>query len=264
MKKGCIALIVGFALASQALWANEQVIVAAFEYPPIYQNEADKGLAGDLVLEAFKAVNIDAKFQFTPVARMVVTVGNGEALCGIGGAVLFDAPEVKPAVTVGPAVQYVSQVYVYSTKKYPQGLVFARPEDAAPYRIGVLNASGIMKFLEKTPGLKLEAATGHDSTAKQLQMGRVDLWAIVDLTGLMYMKKLFPAESVDYRYTKAFNRGDVSVVFSKKQDPEGAYLKKFQEGLAAIKKNGTYMKVMAKYYGGKESINKEALTDDMK
>jgi ABC-type amino acid transport substrate-binding protein len=31
-----------------------------------------------------------------------------------------------------------------------------------------------------------------------------------------------------------------------------------------IKKDGTYMKIMAKYYGGADAINKDALTDDMK
>ena len=81
---------------------------------------------------------------------------------------------------------------------------------------------------------------------------------------MMYMKQIFPAEAANYKYTKAFNRGDVSVVFSKKADPDNAYNTKFKEGLAKIKKNGTYMKIMAKYYGSAGAINKEALSDDMK
>ena len=108
----------------------------------------------------------------------------------------------------------------------------------AKYNIGVLFGSGIMKFLEETQGLKLFPNTVHDSSAKQLQMGRVDVWAIVDLTGIMYMKKLFPDEADYYKFTKSFNLGDVSVVFSKKMDPDNIYNTKFQEGLATIKKNG--------------------------
>jgi hypothetical protein len=46
-------------------------------------------------------------------------------------------------------------------------------------------------------------------------------------------------------------------------DPNNVYNNKFTEGLAIIKKNGTYMQLMAKYYGGKTDINKDALSKDM-
>jgi len=137
-------------------------------------------------------------------------------------------------------------------------------EQLSNYRIGVLFSSGINKLLEKSKNLKLETNPTHDGTAQQLQMGRVDLWAIVDITGLWYMKTQFPAEAKLYKYSKAFNRGDISVVFSKKRDPDNAYCNKFLKGLAIIKKNGTYMKTMAQYYGGVNKINQEALVDDMR
>lgn len=259
-----MSILVLLAAFGVTLFANEKIIVAAFEYPPIYQDEAEKGLSGDLVVAAFKAVNIDVDLEFFPVARMVYAVADGQAVCGIGGALLFEARDVAQAVTVSTIVNYVTQVFMYDSRKFPAGFSFKRLDDMAKYSIGVLNASGIMKFLEKDKNLKLEPNSGHESTAKQLHLGRIDAWAIVDLTGMMYMKKLFPAEAGNYKYTRYFNRGDVSLVFSKKMDPDNKYNAKFKEGLAIIKKDGTYMKIVAKYYGGRDSINREALADDMK
>ena len=112
--------------------------------------------------------------------------------------------------------------------------------------------------------MKLDGNTSHDGTARQLQTGRLDLWGVVDLTGLMYMKRLFPAESDNYKYSKAFNKGDVSLVFSRKFANYKVYDDKFKEGLAVIKKNGKYMQIFEKYYGSKDGINKDSLPDDMK
>lgn len=264
MKHSLFTGIVIMTMLAGSLAANDKIVVAAFAYPPIYQNAVDKGLAGDLVAAAFEAVGIDTEFQFFPPARMVTTVADGKATCGIGGAALFAAPEVASKVTVSSIVQYVSQVFLYNSKKYPSGLSYTNLAELAKYNIGVLFSSGIHKFLTNTKELKLDTNPSHDGTAKQLQLGRIDLWAIVDLTGIMYMTKLFPAEVADYKYTKPFNRGDVSVVFSKAMDPNDSYNTKFKQGLAAIKKNGTYMKIMIKYYGSAANINKDALTDDMK
>lgn len=249
---------------SNALRADEKFVVAAFEYPPIYQNAKDKGLSGDIAVAAFNAAGIDADLKFVPVARMIASVANGQVVCGIGGAVLFESPEIAQKVTVGSVLQYVSQTFLYDQRKFPAGIPFTALDQLANYKIGVLYSSGIMKLLEKTHGLQLDTNTTHIGSAKQLQVGRIDAWAIVDLTGHMVMAELLPNEAHHYKNTPAFHRGDVSLVCSRERDAGGGYQIKFREGLATIKKNGTYMKIMAKYYGGKERINPDSLPEDMK
>jgi polar amino acid transport system substrate-binding protein len=246
------------------LYANERIVIAAFEYPPIYQNEAEKGLSGDIVAEAFRAVDIETEFLFLPVSRMVFAVSDGQAVCGLGGKVLFSDPEISENVTPSAVIQYVLQTFFFDSRRYPDGIEYDTISDMAKYRIGVLEGSGINRFLEGTPGLRIEKNTTHEGSAWQLQLKRIDVWAIVDLTGLMYIHKLFSKESSYYRYTKAYNLGDVSVIFSKKRDPERVYEARFNEGLAIIKKNGTYMKLMEKYYGCLSSINPDVLTSDMR
>jgi len=251
-------------LPGASLPANEKILVAAFEYPPIYIDGKRKGLSGDIVVAAFKAVNIDVDMQFYPVARMVSVVSEGDALCGIGGTILFSEPDVASNVSVSSAIQYVSQTFLYDVRGYPDGIAFDSLSDMAGYRIGVLSGSGIMKLLQGEPGLNLVTNNIHEGSARQLYVGRVDIWAIVDLTGMMYMKDLYPREADNYRYTRAYNLGDVSLVFSKKKDPWGVYEAAFRKGFAIIKKDGTYMRIMAGYYGGEHRINPEALVADMR
>jgi polar amino acid transport system substrate-binding protein len=256
----------GGLLAAGRAWpqALEPLIIAAFEYPPIYQNEADKGLSGDIAVAAFKATGLEVEFRFLPVARMVASVAGNQIPCALGGAILFEAPEVADKIVVGRILQYVSQTFLYDERRYPAGIPFADPGQLAHYNIGVLSGSGIMRFLEKWGNLKLQHTPRHESLARQLQAGRIDLWATVDLTGQMYMGKTFPDEHRHYRHTRSYHRGDVSLVCSRKLDAEAGYLARFRQGLAQIKKDGTYLQIMAKYYGGKDRINPDSLPDDMK
>jgi ABC-type amino acid transport substrate-binding protein len=257
-------LAIAFIAAGASLAARERVTVAAFEYPPIYENGSRKGLSGDIVVAAFDAAGVDAELRFLPVARMVRAVSDGEAVCGIGGKILFAGPDVLPNVREGPVIQYVAQVFMFDARKYPKGIAYSKLSDMSGYRIGVLNGSGIMKILEREPTLTLAANTIHEGSAKQLAAGRIDAWAIVDLTGIMYAKRLFPDEAAHYAYSEPFNLGDVSVLFSKKADPDGRMGRLFEQGLETIKKNGTYMRIMARYYGSAHAINRYALTPDMR
>ena len=260
--KGILWVLLFAVSSAVPLHAAEQIRVAVFEYPLIYQNGAEKGTALELVMEAFKTVNLEAEFEFLPVERMVRAVSEGAALCGVGGKVLFEAPKVVSGVVFSDTLQYVTQVFIYDTRRFTPSLEAL--SGMAGYRIGLLQGSGIHRILEKTDGLVLDANTTHEGTARQLYLRRVDVWAIVDITGMWYLRTLFPHEAAFYRSTRAFNRGDVSVFFSKARDPDGVYSEKFRKGLANIKQNGTYRDVLAKYYGGVAQINWDSATDDMR
>jgi ABC-type amino acid transport substrate-binding protein len=255
-------LLLGLVLAcSQWVFAGEKIGIAAFEYPPIYQDARDKGLSGELLIAAFKAVGLDAELHFYPVARMILYVSSGRESCALGGAVLFKDPQVAPAVRVSGPIQRVSQVFLYDRRRFPSGIEYGALAQLRNYQIGVLYSSGIMKYLQESEGLVLSPNTSHEGSARQLQAGRIDLWAVVDLTGHYYMNKYFPDEAKYFEQTSSFNKGDISLVCSRLRDPDGAYLQKFSEGLALIRKNGTYMRIMAKYYGGTQRINPDALPE---
>lgn len=258
----CRNLLLGLLLGvAQGGVGAEKIDLAAFEYPPIYQDEKNKGLSAELVIAAFKAVGIEAELHFYPVARMILYVSKGQATCAIGGAVLFKSAQVAANVRVSDPIQRVSQVFLYDRRKYPSGVAFSTLGQLRSYRIGVLYASGIMKFLQETEGLALTPNTRHDGSARQLYAGRIDLWAVVDLTGQYFMKKHFPGEAKYFEASASFNKGDISLACSRLRDPDGVYLRRFTEGLALIRKNGTYLRIMAKYYGGTQRIDPDALAE---
>lgn len=257
-------MLLGCFVFPEALWAAEKLEIAAFEFPPIYQNSRDKGLSGDIVIAAFKAVDVDAELRFFPPARMILSVSSGQSHCGIGGAVLFEDPETAKNVRIGSVIQYVAQTFLYDRRKYPKGISFGHLGQLQNHTIGVLFSSGIMKLLQKNEELVLSPNSSHEGLAKQLHAGRIDLWATVDLTGHFYLKKHFPEEAGFFEHTMSFNKGDVSLVCSTKTDPDGTYIRRFAEGLNRIKKNGTYLQIMSKYYGGILKINQDALPPDVK
>jgi len=252
------------ALSFSAAWA-ETIEIQAFEYPPYYVNaEIDGGLSCEIVMEAFRAAGIDSNIEFFPVRRMIERATSESIVCSIGGEILFEELVRRDAVTLSKPIQYVVQSFMYDTRRFPRGIDYANLRDMSAYRIGVLDGSGIMRFLQGTPGLRLITNTIHDGLAKQLESGRFDTWAVTDLTGMMYIKKYFPDEAKYYAFTKAYNLGDISVAFNRENGKADYYQRKFTEGLEAIKKNGTYMGLMAKYYGSVEAINPAALADDMR
>ena len=256
-------IVTGAVCLVWSIVAQAQLVIGAFEFPPIYQNVAEhKGLSGDLALAALEAGGPNAQLRFYPAARMVKAVAEGDVVCALGGRVLFEAPDVADRVRVGTVIQYVNQVFFFDTRRYPNGVKFTHIGDLAGYRIGVLGSSGIMRILDEQGNLQIAAATSHEGLARQLALGRIDLWATVDLTGLTYLRELFPDDVAHYRYTQPFNRGDVSFVCSKKRDPDNAYGRLFAIGMKKIIDDGRYLEIMAYYYGDKATINRNALNDD--
>jgi polar amino acid transport system substrate-binding protein len=246
-------------------WAGERdvLVIGAFEYPPIYQDANPPGLACDLVLAAFRASGIQAKLEFLPVLRMIDYVAQGTLPCAIGGDVLFDGEAIRPRVLVSDPFMYVVQVFLYDSRIHARGITFDALDDMRPYRIGVLNGSGVMRYLSEPGTLTLDKNHSHQGSARQLHRRRIDVWGIVDLTGMLFIRRLFPEEQAFYACSAPFKRGDISLAVSRKADPGMHYLRSFQQGLAIIKTNGTYMDIMARYYGGTDQINPQALSDDM-
>jgi ABC-type amino acid transport substrate-binding protein len=261
-RRSLLRVIAGVLCSVGVAFAQAQVVIGAFEFPPIYQNAAHKGLSGDLALAALKAAGREAQLRFYPAARMVKAVADGEVACALGGRVLFEAPEIADRVRVSTVIQYVSQVFFFDIRRHPDGVKYSATNDLAGYRIGVLESSGIMRILSNQGPLRLAPATSHEGLARQLALGRIDLWATVDLTGLAQLRALFPDESRYYRYTRPFNLGDVSFVCSKKRDPDNALGRLFEKGMKKIVEDGTYLEIMARYYGEPAAINRDSLNDE--
>ncbi|MCD1654861.1 transporter substrate-binding domain-containing protein [Treponema zuelzerae] len=244
--------------------AGQPLTLLAFEYPPIYQNEENPGVACEIALAAFKEADIEAVLSFLPVKRMIASLSAGEAHAAIGGRILFKHELTSGTVAPSNTIMHVLQTFIYDTRRFPEGLNYSSLTELSPYRIGVLNGSGIMEFLKKESALTLIPNTIHEGSARQLYHGWIDLWAIVDLTGLAYIRNLYPAENKSFKaYSLPYEIGDITVFFSAKQDPEGILNASFTEGFKKILSNGTYLKILQSYYGETSSIPEEALAPEL-
>lgn len=262
MKRNTFVVLFFFSFA--LIFTEESLSILSFEYPPIYQNSFRKGLACDLVIEAYKSVGIDVNIIFYPVQRMISQIYKNDNVCCIGGTILFTDKDKNVDLLFSDPFMYVVQTFIYDSKKYKTGISYNSLNDLQNYRIGVLNASGIMKFLQQNSELELIPNNIHIGSAKQLVYNFIDLWAIVDLTGLYYLKEIEKEKSSLFKTTTPYKFGDISVVFSKNHDRGLYYYKKYIEGMRKIKDNGKYMEIMAFYYGSYDKINKNALAYDMR
>ena len=186
---------------------------------------------------------------------------------GAAGHVRRNAHEdasTQSLVSFGSPILYVNQTFLYDKRKHTNGIHYSTISDLKNMSIGALHSSGVMKFLLKTEGPRLVSNTTHEGLARQLHTGRIDLWATVELTGSHFLKKLYGDQAANYGWTRSFQKGDVSLVCSRKLDPDEKLTRQFAEGLARIKKDGTYLRIMGEYYSGLRNINPEALPSDVK
>lgn len=105
-------------------------------------------------------------------------------------------------------------------------------------------------------GIDYEEST-KESQVRKLHKGRADLAIIGLLTGKELIKRLYPNEVDSFQVlSKPFLELPSSICFYKAYPQVEQYTQKFIQGFTKIKRNGTYIKIMEKYYG-KESIPKE-------
>jgi polar amino acid transport system substrate-binding protein len=230
--------------------AQNTLRVMTIEYPPFYQDiEGRQGIACDILREALKAENIQVEYVFMPPMRMLRGIGETVTLSGSGGILR----EKYGDLAISESLLEVRQVFLYDGRKHADGVDFETVSALTGYLIGVLEKSGTEEYLRSFAGLRLVPNSGNEGLARQLEGGRIDLWATVDIAGYMTLSDLFPAERAFFKATKAFQESGINVIIPLKVESETHYGKLINAGLDTIRKNGTYRKILEGYLGDFES-----------
>nr|NJM02385.1 amino acid ABC transporter substrate-binding protein [Desulfobacula sp.] len=134
-----------------------------------------------------------------------------------------------------------------------------RPGDLKNRTVGVVRGTGSVSVLQKA-GANLDIANNKDLLMEKLVHGRYDIAVVADLTGLYSLQSL--NRLGDYGYEPLY-RSPLDLMFSKKHPDSAGLKEKFNSGLNKIKEDGTFMKILRKYYPNGQ-VNKEALPQDMR
>lgn len=233
-------IIVSFFLTSFAFSAPKIKLVTE-NYPPFNMEENGKivGMSTDIIKELLKRENIDYSLELFPWARSY-KMGMEEK-----DTVVYSTtrtPEREALFKwVGPLV---SNDWVFFAKK-GTAIKINSLDDARKYSVGGYNGDAASEFLLKEKfekGKSLQLATNDKQNALKLEAGRIDLWATGSQLG-PWIAKTEKTGKIVPLYT--FKKTEMYAAFNKGFDD--AIIKKLNETLDKMKKDGSINKIYDKY-----------------
>lgn len=243
MKRSLQRLILIFLLLPLSLVAREKLTITlqTNESSPYWiNNGSGKGMGCEIIQAISKEMDISTKIEFRPLKRMIVDTTNNE----LGNPLFYMnnqsfAAIVPIAVTYSAFFSYLPHLQECSRNTH----------ECTQKRIGAL------KGTISDPGALVafghfEESYSHESLFKKLRRGRIDLALELDLVGHKTLRTLFPNEVENFEVRiipETASPIAILIDSSTKDALKIGY--RYQEGLHRIIKNGTYQKILQKYYG---------------
>ncbi|MDK2125604.1 substrate-binding periplasmic protein [Parachitinimonas caeni] len=236
MTKCLIAVL----LSGSVVFAHAEVRLVAGEVPPfVYRdNGVEKGVAYDLFKEMAKRVGHSGKIEMVPFVR-AIEMGKTEPnmlLIPIGRN---EAREKSYGWVTG-LVEEEFLLFAASNSKVD----ISSFEAAKDLRIGVMRAS-VGERIAKEKGLaKIEDVTQEDVNAKKLAGGRIDAW-IGARNSVMQGQKVAGLDRKLLRSGAVGSR--INIFLASSLNFDAAEAAKWKGALEAIKKDGTYARILKNY-----------------
>jgi len=227
-------------LTANILHAGQQtVLLQANESPPIWSETLPLGGMGTEIVQAIsKEMGIKTCIEFVPLKRMIADTTNNDL-----GNPIFYMNNQDFAAIIPIAVSYNSFfTYHKDTKKLSS---IREPKEK---RIGILTGSNANPKLLSHFG-KFEESYSTNSLFKKLNAQRIDIVVALDLVGLETIRTLFP-NHIDLFSIQVIpaSASPIAIMIDSKYPDANTLALHYQEGLRRIIKNGTYRKILEKYY----------------
>jgi polar amino acid transport system substrate-binding protein len=121
-------------------------------------------------------------------------------------------------------------------------------DDARKYKVGTYRNDASEIRIKKLGGFKIESVIKDDRNLNKLlagEKGKIDLWGSGSLSGAAKAKKAGVSDKIKIVFS--FPASEVYIAFNK-ETPDSE-VKKWQDTLDALKKDGFYQKTREKYFG---------------
>ena len=233
---------------------NGEVILTTGDWPPyVFQGADDPGPIPAIVVAAFKEVGITPKIVFYPWVRAEDEVRQGNAFAAFPYAV---TPDRQKEFDFSDSMYTVQAKFFYSKLYHPNGITYNALEDLRSYKIGALLGSWYVTTFSNA-GLQVEYVSTNDQNVQKLALGRIDLMIEEENTVWSVIRKLYPNDvnqfaTLDKPLDQPGVVNDLSLMVSRTYPNSAELLQQFNTGLAAIRANGTYDQILAKYQLAKQ------------
>jgi polar amino acid transport system substrate-binding protein len=232
--------MVCFVSSASVSFAETITLGAENDWVP-YANQDGTGMANEIVLAAYKAVGIDVTFQVGPYNRLLKMVRDGTIL----GA--FNVPKERSnekAYIFGKTPLFIALSAYYHNREKP--LSVTRKEDLKNgEKVGVVFDYGYGNFFANNDRIEKIEVRSDLLNLRKLAKGRIDATILYDKTATQLIRENGLADTIE----KAFDSesADIYVAFSKRFPKAQYYADKLDEGLAIIKADGVYQKILGAY-----------------
>ena len=228
-----------------AKFAHAETVIIAAENDWIpYAKHDGTGLANEIVIAAFKSVDIDVKYEIFPYARVLLNIEAGTHIAGFN--VPLDEQSNRKYI-LGKEKLFDAVSAYYANRTLPL-LAKNRTELTPGITIGVVRGYGYGDhYLEMVnKGIIKEAISDSEtSNLKKLANGRINGTIIYNKTANILINKLGLDSVIEFAFINETT--PIHLAFSRAH-PKGLYYSdKFDEGMRRIKSNGIYQAIYDSY-----------------
>lgn len=241
---------------------DRSIRISTIEYPPLFQSQEipgkGYGVASDLTVAAFKAVNIKVTFDYIPMARSVISVVTKRHPANLGSINWFIKDQKQQHVDVVNLFN-INFMLFYRKNRFPSGISYEHLSELQDFSIGNVRGSSTTPIVNNA-NLNLRWITALEQNFKMLNANRIDLAIGGETAGWALIKSLYPNTVDNFAVVKKpVHRVPIGLVFHKEQK---LLSEQFNKGIDTILKNGTYFQILERYYG-KEHISRGLLTKNI-
>ena len=229
------------------------------EYEP-FAGAKGNTLWCEIVNSALAREGVEVKWTSLPNDRAKTKVSDGANVAFLSGTLVVSQAEKPNFLMNDNPLIYLNVIAIYPREKYTAGLGIKSAADLKGKTVGVILGTGSIAVLQKA-GAILDIANDKDLLIKKLIAGRYDIAVVGDLVGLDAIQALYPDKVDAYKYESVYN-SPIDLIFSAKSPDATELKRKFDSGIAKIKADGTFVKILAKYYP-KGQVNRNILPKDM-
>lgn len=229
---------------SAAMKEQYRIILQANESAPFWIDKKGlcEGMGCEIIQSISQEMGISTKIEFRPLKRLIADTMNND----LGNPLFYMNNQsfvaiVPIAVTYSAFFSYIPHVEECRNARHSK-------ECSVKY-IGALNGTisdpaSLMQFGE------FEESYTHESLFKKLQKKRLDTVLELDLVGVKTIHSLFPNEIQNFDVQMLPQTASPVAIMIDSSTPDAIKIGHlYQEGLHRIIKNGTYRKILQKYYG---------------
>jgi len=234
---------------------HRTIQVTTIDYPPLMGPK--EGLMTDLVRAAFSSQSYSVNFVIVPMARIPWSITHSNSDAVLGSILWFKEKNIIEKISF-QTIYYSGVHFFYRKAQFPAGIAYNKLTELVQYKIGYIQSGSLLKVLEESniyPQLVKDLTTN----SRKLKTERIDMFIATELGGWGAIKKIYPDKVVQFAMTPRpildiMGSGDI-LFPSKSRDVKEI----FEAGFSLLKTNGTYLKILEKYYG-KDNIPENLLT----